>query len=633
VSGTAGTSGTNGNFITGSLYSITSSWAVTASYALNAVSASYSTTASYALNAVSASYAPNIYVLPNNVVSASAQLSNGGGTAFTNSNNITVGQITASAISVTALSVVTITSSIAYASGSNIFGTKSTDTQLFTGSVNITGSLGVVGNITSNNVLSLAAGTVLLPSLILATDTTSGMYRIGANNIGISISAAKVLDISSTGLSVTGALSATGGYNGTVGAATPSTGAFTSVDSTGTITSTGTSTQFRAKRTGQNADFRILQGVNNTVLDNNNGDELNLAIAGTYRATLSSTGLAVTGALSATTGLTLNDGSANSPNINFQTTSGTRIMDMDGSTVRILNMAATNARLQLTDAGNLTVDGSITGTGNSLLNFGGGDVFWQFQSANNYVGRASTGEVWLNVAASYGVNLGVAGTSYARVSSTGLAVTGALSSTGLSKNSYSVSTGALAAFASASGGLYNYYSGGGIIGAFSDDVGTRATLSLVASSIAINPAGSTVGLFTTTGLAVTGALDVTSTIGLIRINSSADLDTTGYGYISYRDNSTGSYAERAYVGFGAGNGNFNLYSAAPGKVMTLGADGVTSVLTISATGLAVTGALSSTGALAIGNTVNTVSPTSPNRTVTIVIGGTTYYLAAKTTND
>ena len=37
--------------------------------------------------------------------------------------------------------------------------------------------------------------------------------------------------------------------------------------------------------------------------------------------------------------------------------------------------------------------------------------------------------------------------------------------------------------------------------------------------------------------------------------------------------------------------------------------------------------------IAIGNTVNVVSPTSPNRTVTINIGGTTYYLAAKTTND
>ena len=31
--------------------------------------------------------------------------------------------------------------------------------------------------------------------------------------------------------------------------------------------------------------------------------------------------------------------------------------------------------------------------------------------------------------------------------------------------------------------------------------------------------------------------------------------------------------------------------------------------------------------------VNTVSPTSPNRTITVVIGGTTYYIAAKTTND
>ncbi len=30
---------------------------------------------------------------------------------------------------------------------------------------------------------------------------------------------------------------------------------------------------------------------------------------------------------------------------------------------------------------------------------------------------------------------------------------------------------------------------------------------------------------------------------------------------------------------------------------------------------------------------NAVSPTAPNRTITISYGGTTYYLAAKTTND
>ena len=50
-------------------------------------------------------------------------------------------------------------------------------------------------------------------------------------------------------------------------------------------------------------------------------------------------------------------------------------------------------------------------------------------------------------------------------------------------------------------------------------------------------------------------------------------------------------------------------------------------------GVGVGGALNVGGAVAIGNTVNTVSPTSPNRTVTMVIGGVTYYLAAKTTND
>lgn len=39
------------------------------------------------------------------------------------------------------------------------------------------------------------------------------------------------------------------------------------------------------------------------------------------------------------------------------------------------------------------------------------------------------------------------------------------------------------------------------------------------------------------------------------------------------------------------------------------------------------------GAVTIGNTVNTVSPTSPNRTVTMVVNGVTLYFAAKTSND
>jgi hypothetical protein len=49
--------------------------------------------------------------------------------------------------------------------------------------------------------------------------------------------------------------------------------------------------------------------------------------------------------------------------------------------------------------------------------------------------------------------------------------------------------------------------------------------------------------------------------------------------------------------------------------------------------LQVSGTANITGAISIGNTVNTVSPTAPNRTITMVINGTTYYLHAKTTND
>tara|TARA_R110002126_G_scaffold170566_2_gene319462 strand:+ start:104 stop:802 length:699 start_codon:yes stop_codon:yes gene_type:complete len=50
-------------------------------------------------------------------------------------------------------------------------------------------------------------------------------------------------------------------------------------------------------------------------------------------------------------------------------------------------------------------------------------------------------------------------------------------------------------------------------------------------------------------------------------------------------------------------------------------------------GTLVAGVGTFSGAVSLGNTVNSVSPTLPNRTVTMVIGGTTYYLSAKTTND
>jgi hypothetical protein len=77
---------------------------------------------------------------------------------------------------------------------------------------NFRGNL-VGGTISATGASSFAAGTVSLPSIYFSTNTTSGLYQIGANNIGVAISAAKVLDIASTGLTVTGDTTTSGKLN------------------------------------------------------------------------------------------------------------------------------------------------------------------------------------------------------------------------------------------------------------------------------------------------------------------------------------------------------------------------------------------------------------------------------------
>lgn len=66
------------------------------------------------------------------------------------------------------------------------------------------------------------AGTVSLPALTLNGDTDSGLYQIGANNYGVAMNGAKVLDIATTGLAVTGTTSTTTGM--AVGGATAGAG-------------------------------------------------------------------------------------------------------------------------------------------------------------------------------------------------------------------------------------------------------------------------------------------------------------------------------------------------------------------------------------------------------------------------
>jgi hypothetical protein len=84
--------------------------------------------------------------------------------------------------------------------------------------------------LSASGVTNLDAGTVAAPGLILESETGTGLYRIGANNHGYAVSGAKVLDISSTGLGVTGSVTTTGNLG--VGTASPSTWGKTAIQGT-----------------------------------------------------------------------------------------------------------------------------------------------------------------------------------------------------------------------------------------------------------------------------------------------------------------------------------------------------------------------------------------------------------------
>ncbi len=79
-----------------------------------------------------------------------------------------------------------------------------TATAAFAANVAIASACAVAGIITAGN------GAVGAPGFSFGSDPDSGIYRIGANNIGAAVNGAKVLDIATTGLSVTGTLASTG---------------------------------------------------------------------------------------------------------------------------------------------------------------------------------------------------------------------------------------------------------------------------------------------------------------------------------------------------------------------------------------------------------------------------------------
>ena len=264
-----------------------------------------------------------------------------------------------------------------------------------------------------------------------------------------------------------------------------------------------------------------------------------------------------------------------------------------------------------------------------------------------------SGTLWLAAGGTSDTIKSYVGTSLiTTVSSTGLQVTGALSATGQFTGQTNFSIGGSGFDYPSSGYNFTRTATSGVYNYTTTDPSSRLEFTTGGFKFFTAPSGTAGNAITfteranitSTGLAVTGALSATGEVSSASFASnrfavnSTPLNTTSTAHSFARFQTTGA---DFYVGTesSTGGGFFPGSTAYAAVLYNATATplhfytGGTIRATVSSTGLAVTGALSCTGALAIGNTVNTVSPTSPNRTITMVIGGTTYYLAAKTTND
>ena len=420
--------------------------------------------------------------------------------------------------------------------------------------------------------------------------------------------------------------SAVGLTNTAIGASSPSTGAFTTVTASSTIAATGavtgsnlsgTNTGDQTTITGNAGSATILQTARNI-----NGVSFN-----------GSADITVAAAAGTLTGATLASGVTASS----LTSLGT-----------IASLVATTA-----DINGGTIDGTTVGattpstvTGTTLTANGGNVVIRSGYALNlNNPANDSTAQIYNNAGGgSNEVRFLVGGADRALVTSTGLnstaigattPSTGAfttLSASGVTTiGNGAASTNGIVILDGATtnnfGAVIRFNRGGTQQWQLGHESGINGGASN--AFILYDQVGGAIGLkyTTSTGLAVTGALSAT---GSATITGGAAIGQPAFQTVG---NQAGQLIANLTNNITTAGSSFGLRVAAGTNASDYALRVLNQAGTLDYLFIKGDGAVSMTGALAIGNTVNTVSPTSPNRTVTIVIGGTTYYLAAKTTND
>ena len=236
----------------------------------------------------------------------------------------------------------------------------------------MTNSVAADGQTSMTGALKASNGAVGSPSVTFASDTNTGLYRIGADNIGISAGGTKIVDVSTTAVGITGTLTASGAVTASstanvVGNFSVATNKFNVTAASGNTSVAGTLTV-----TGV-ADFadgtNSLPSIANTG-DLNTGiyfpaaDEVGVTAGGTQRARFTSAGAIVTGAITASTSIasTTSITAGNS----FTVSAGTVTLPADSVAAAALAAPAAWVCIETQAASNSATIDLTTGLGDTL---------------------------------------------------------------------------------------------------------------------------------------------------------------------------------------------------------------------------------------------------------------------------